>query len=442
MGKPLYNGNFFVSVQSLFFNILRRFCLLILAATSFVAHATDTSDGVFHPAIRTVSLRNADNFMAPPVIRLGTNDQLVLNFDIISEQHQYLCYRLIHCNADWQPSQLLESEYVDGFNEGRIEDFAYSANTYIHYVNYNLIFPNEDMPILSGGNYLLQVYDEDDPSTVLLQTRFSVTENRIKLLPQLTTHTDRGFNTEWQQVDLAIDYSGMENVNPYSDFLVTVTQNNRPETTQTVSHPLRVENSTMIYAHDANLIFPASNEYRRFETVRSDYPGMSVDSVIFGGSNWHAYLRLDSPRAHQSYIYDRTQHGRFKVDEYNSTNPDLGADYVTVHFTLDSPEIIDHDIYVDGDFNLHRFDHINRMLYDPVDGVYRAAIPLKQGSYNYQYVAMADHGKGATGYSSLSADATMIEGNFYETENEYLIKVFFRQPGSRADRLVGYGLLK
>lgn len=441
MGKLLSNGKSFVPVQRLFLYIFRIFLLLVMATATGVAYAIDTSDGVFHPGVRTVSLRNTENFMAPPVIRLGTNDRLVLNFDIIGETHQYLCYRLIHCNADWQPSQLLESEYIDGFNEGRIEDFAYSTNTYVHYVNYNLIFPNEDLPILSGGNYLLQVYDEDDPTAILLQTRFSVTENRIKLIPQLSTRTDRGFNTEWQQIDLAIDYSGIDNVNPYGDFVVTVTQNNRPETTQTTTHPLRVEGSTMIYAHDPNLIFPASNEYRRFETVRSDYPGMSVDSVKFGGTNWHSYLRLDSPRINQSYIYDRTQHGRFKIDEYNSTDPDLGADYVTVHFTLASPEIIDYDIYVDGDFNLHRFDTVNRMIFDRETGVYRATIPLKQGSYNYQYVVV-DKNKEASGPSTRHANASVIEGNFYETENEYLIKVFFRPPGSRADRLVGCELLK
>lgn len=430
-----------VDLLKRYFSILGIYGAFMMAGIPAAANAIDTSDGIFDSRIRTVTLRNPDNFMAPPVIRLATNDQLVLNFDVIGDTHEYFCYRLIHCNADWQPSRLLESEYIDGFNEGRIEDYAYSANTYVHYVNYNLLFPNEKLPILTAGNYLLQLYNEDDPDSILLQIRFSVTENRVKLQPEVSTRTDRGFNTEWQQVNLVIDCSGLENLNPYRDLIVTVMQNNRPETTRAVSHPLRVEGTTVIYEHEPDLVFPASNEYRRFETVRSDYPGMSVDSVVFSGSNWHAYLHTDCPRVSQNYLFDKTQHGRFKIDDYTATDPDLGADYVTVHFSLDYPELTDSDIYIDGDFTLHCFDLKNRMTYNRDSRLYEITIPLKQGSYNYQYVVLPKESGDISGHPSVPADASLIEGNFYETENEYLIKVFFCPPGSRGDRLVGYQIL-
>ncbi len=421
--------------------------LLIVGIGSMVSSEawaeTDTRDGMFDASVRTVSVRNPDNFMAPPVIRLGTSDRLFINFDIIGDAHEYLRYRLIHCNSDWKPSRLLESEYIEGFNEGIISDYAYSSNTYVHYVNYNLEIPNEEMPLKAGGNYLLQVYNEDDPDNTLLQTRFSVTENIAAVKPIMTTRTDNGFNNEWQQIDIELDLTGLTNVNPYQDLIVTVTQNNRPETTRTVTHPLRTDGNRVIFSHDRNLIFGASNEYRRFETVRADYPGMSVDSVAFGGTNWHAYLSPDEPRSYKEYSYDRTQHGRFKIDEYNSTDPDLGADYVTVHFTLDTPEIAGGDVYVDGDFNLHRYNSRNKMTYDYSSRSYTLQLPLKQGSYNYQYVVLPkdyadDQPDSAT---SLKADAGIVEGNFYETGNEYLVKVFYRPAGARADRLIGAALI-
>lgn len=399
----------------------------------------DSREGIYDPAVRTVVMRNPENFMAPSLIRLGTSDRLILNFDIIGDAHQYLRYRLIHCNADWQPSRLLETEYIEGFNEGLITDYAYSENTYVHYVNYNLEIPGEDMPMKTGGNYLLQVFDEENPDKILLQTRFAVTENIIAVRPSITTRTDNGYNTEWQQIDIQLDLTGLPHINPYQDLIITVTQNNRPETTGTVTHPLRTEGNKVLYSHDSNLIFKASNEYRRFETVRADYPGMSVDSVIFGGSNWHAFITPDKPRSYKEYVYDRTQHGRFKIDEYNSTDPDLGADYVTVHFTLDTPEIAGADVFVDGDFNLHCFDDRNRMKYDHTKMRYYLDIPLKQGSYNYQYVVIpkdSDRYKG-TDRKILKADPGIIEGNYYETGNEYLVKVFLRTVGARADRLIG-----
>lgn len=390
----------------------------------------NTESALFSPQIRTVSVRNPDNFMAPPVIRPATDDRLVINFDIIGDAHDYLRYRLLHCNADWQPSRLLESEFLEGFNEAQISDYAYSSNTYVHYVNYNIVIPNKDLSPLVSGNYLLQVFNEDEPDHTLMQCRFSVAESSVAINPRVTTRTDFGFNTEWQQLDIDVDLSALSVMNPYQDLIVTVTQNNRPETMRTVSHPLRVEGQHAIFEHDPNLIFGASNEYRRFETVRIDYPGMHVDSVRFGGTNWHTYLAVDENRSHKDYSFDKTQNGRFMVDEYNATDPDLGADYVTVHFTLDSPEVIGGDVYVDGDFTMHRFDDRNKMSYDYDSRLYTAEIPLKQGSYNYQYVVLPKEGDG-------KPDTSPVEGNFYETRNEYLVQVFYRPPGARADRLVG-----
>ena len=245
-----------------------------LASGMANAAEPDTNEGIFNPFVRTVTLRNSDNFMAPPVIRLNTSDRLTLNFDIIGDAHDYLRYRVIHCNTNWTPSRLIESEYLEGFNEGEIPDFAYSSNTYVHYVNYNLEIPNDDFRLKYSGNYLLQVYSEENPDETLFQTRFSVTENAAAIGASVTPRTDFGFNTEWQQVNLSVDVAGFENLNPYQDLVVTVTQNNRPETTRTLLHPLRVEGTKVIFEHDANLIFKASNEYRRFDTLLADYPVM------------------------------------------------------------------------------------------------------------------------------------------------------------------------
>lgn len=371
--------------------------------------------------------------MAPPVIRMGSSDRLNINFDIIGDKHDYLRYRLIHCNADWQPSRLMESEYIDGFNEALVEDYAYSSNTYIHYVNYNITVPDTQIGILKSGNYLLQVYPESSPDEILLQTRFSVTEEKVPVMGRYSSRTDKGTNSEFQQIFLNIDLSSLVNINPYQDLIVTVMQNNRPETTRILNPPIRVGNGMAFYEHSPELIFEAGNEYRRFETVRTDYPGMSVDSVKFLNGIWHAWLKPDYSRKNRSYVYDSTQHGRFKIDEYNATDPDLSADYVMVHFMLDPGERQYGSIYVDGDFTNHQFNDRNLMRYNWEDGLYHAEIPLKQGSYNYQYV-VADENSGKISVKN-------IEGNKYETQNEYLIQVFYRPPGIRGDRLLGSTIL-
>lgn len=395
--------------------------------------AMDTGQQIFKDNVKTLSVTNPDNFMSPPVIRMGSSDRLNINFDIISNDYDYLRYRLIHCDANWQPSRLLESEYLDGFNEVAVEDYAFSSNTYIHYVNYNISLPDPELPILASGNYLLQVFPENDADDVWLQARFSVSEDRVKGVGDVTTRTDRGVNSEYQQLFFDLDLSSLPNINPYQDLKVTVTRNNNPWSGRILGPPIRIDGRKATFEHDPALIYEAGNEFRRFETVRTDYAGMHVDSVKFMDGIWHAWLQRDTSRDSKAYRYDSTQHGRFKIDEYNSTDADLSADYVMVHFTFEPSSYIKGKIYLDGEFTSHQLDNQWLMKYDIADGLYHADIPLKQGSYNYQYVVVPEG-------AGLPSPAP-IEGNRYETRNEYLIQVFMCQPGQRADRLVGTLLL-
>lgn len=408
---------------------------MMVVATLFTLRSeVDTTTGIFDRRFRTLKTEVEDNFMSPPVIRLGTNDRILVKFDEIGEDNSYLEYRLIHCDADWQPSRLIESEYLEGFNSVRIEDYAYSTATFVHYVNYLIAFPNEELQIKHSGNYLLQVYDPERPEETLLQTRFQVTENIARIEGNVTSRTDMGHNTYWQQLAFEIDCQGIGEFNPYQDIIVYVTQNNREATKRRIMTPLRVSSDKIIYEHLNDLVFGASNEYRRFESVSNSFPGMRVDSLRYMGSNYHVWLKVDEPRQSASYSYDQTQHGRFLVREYNSTDSDIGADYITVHFLLECPELPAYDIYLDGEFTHDRMDKENQLTYDHRVGGYVAEVPLKQGAYNYQYVTRSRQ----TGEISTST----IEGDKYETLNEYGIAVYFRPPGARADRLISYRILQ
>lgn len=403
----------------------------LLSALACNAAPETTATRIFDPRFKTLKVEVEDNFMAPPLIRMGTHDRLIIKFDEIGEDNSFLEYRILHCDADWKPSRLIESEYVDGFNSVKIDDYAFSSATFIHYVNYLIVIPNDDLHILHSGNYLLQVYDPDDSDTILLQARFQVSENLVNTRGEVTTRTDRGHNGEWQQLQFASNYEALGNINPYQDLTVYVSQNGRESTRKLIKTPLRNNSYENYYEHLPDLIFPASNEYRRFESTSNLFPGMHVDSLRYMGSNYHVWLKPDEPRSYREYSYDRTQHGRFIVREYNSTDSDIGADYITVVFRLESDRIPGQDVFVDGEFTHGRFDSSNRMEYDTDQHAYLLQTPLKQGAYNYQYVSRPSD-------SQSAPTPDLIEGNKYETENEYGIEVWYRPPGARADRLVGF----
>lgn len=403
--------------------------LLSVAAIMSAEPPADTMTGAFDEHIRTMQVNLRGDIFAPPVIVLGSDDVLNFSFDQLSDDRSYLRYRLVHCNADWQPSPMVESEYLNGFNEAVIDDFEFSRGTTVNYVNYRFTVPSGNIYPLISGNYLVQVYDENDPSKTLAQWRFMVSEQKVGIDAALTSRTDIDYNNAHQQLSIEVNTERLDDIDPFNDLKLMIQQNGRFDNEIALQHPLRMLGRTAVYDHLAPLIFEAGNEYRRFETVSLDYPGMRIESVQYLDPYYHANITTDMSRAKEAYLYDSTQNGRFKIREYDSDYADTNADYVVVHFTLDYPETPDLMIFIDGDLTNRRFDESSRMIFNNYTGRYEKAMLLKQGSYNYQYLAVPP-GKNR-GYTSH------IEGDRYQTVNEYLIKAYARRPGARYDRLVG-----
>lgn len=379
--------------------------------------------------LRSLKVMKEGDFMAVPSIRLGSGEKIIVVFDEWSDDYSDFQYRLVHCGPDWLPSGLIESEYLESFNIDDIDDWAYSQNTFVHFVNYRIEIPNERINPLISGNYLLQIFKRDNPDETIGETRFSISEQTADIQAMVSSRTDRGLNTEWQQIDLKIIPTDVNIDDPYSMLRVDITQNGAPYTTSTLTTPSRSDGKAIIYSHRPELIFKAGNEFRRFETIRTNYNDMHVDSTRFLNRNYHAWLTPDTERDSQQYSYDRTQQGRFLIREYNSTDSDLGADYVTVHFRLETPHIAEADVYVEGEFTGYRHDDTSKMHYDHNQGAYLLELPLKQGSYNYRYTVVPYDG-------DRQPDPSIMEGNKHETRNEYRVQVWYRPTGTRYDRLI------
>ncbi len=79
---------------------------------------------VLDHSVKTVQLYREGWPMSYPVIRLSEDVPLILEFDDLSEEQPSFMYRIIHCNADWTPSDLSEQEYLEGFPENEIRIFG------------------------------------------------------------------------------------------------------------------------------------------------------------------------------------------------------------------------------------------------------------------------------------------------------------------------------
>ena len=406
-----------------------------LMALSAVAQGrVDTRTHIFDSNVRSLKVCLDNNMYIPPVLMLNGDNCLVVNFDYIDYDVHYLRYSVTHCNADWQPSQLVESEYVSGFNYADIDDYEQSLATYVHYYNYQFTLPNPDMELLVSGNYLLTVYEQDNPDKLLFQTRFSVCEGTVSVFPQVTSRTDVEYNNRMQQVSFEVRYKPGQIQDPYSEFTCIVSQNSRDDNAVTVKRPLMVGTDHITYDHNNSLIFMAGNEFRRFETVAAHNINMGVQSIRYYEPMYHATLLTDVPRSDGQYLYDKTQFGRFTVRNAESYNENpLEADYMYTHFTLDAGgQLNGGTLWLYGEF-LNGFPATQAMMrYDTYSGLYTADVLLKQGAYNYMYLWVPD--------GTAVGQTGMIEGDHYETVNEYLVKVYDRPMGERYDRFVGYGV--
>ena len=407
--------------------------LMLLPSVLFAADVDDTMNGIFDSRFKTLQVKLEGNDYTPPVIALESDDRVVISFDELTEEHSYLRYSLVHCNANWQPSGLVDSEFVDGFNLGEVENYEYSQLTTTHYVHYSIALPNDEVRFTISGNYLLRVFPENDPDETLLQARFMVSEEKVGVVANVTSRTDVDYNDAHQQLSLEVDASKLNVQDMYNDLKVTVSQNSRNDNEMVVDKPLRVSMNKAYYEHLAPLIFKAGNEYRRMETVSVTYPGMGVERIQYVDPYYNMWLKNDELRSAEQYLYDQTQHGRFTIREYNSSQSDIEADYVMTHFSLNLPEQSQYGIFLDGDFTNRRLNPESRMVFNRATGRYEKSLLLKQGAYNYQYLAVP--------IGSMAGATAPIEGDFYETVNEYLIKVYYHRPGERYDRLVGVALV-
>lgn len=424
--------------------------LLTIAALFPMNAAENTSTGIFDPKFRTITTDVSGNRLAPPVITLGSADQLHIGFDCMSEDREFLRYSIYHCNSRWEPSNLVDAEVFDGFNYADITDYAFSRATSTHYVHYSITLPNADFQFRISGNYLLKVYPENDPEKTLLQVRFMVSEGAVAIRGNATSRTDIDYNGSNQQLEFRVDLNRYPVRDAFNDLAICITQNGRTDNPAVVSHPSRMEGNTLVFEHQPQLIFPAGNEYRRMETVQMQYPGMRIDHIDYFAPYYHHFVELDKPRHSSLYTYDSTQHGRFFVREYNADDSDTEADYSVVHFVLDMLPVPGADVYIEGDFTNRRFDESSKMAYDSEAGVYHKEMLLKQGAYNYQYLTLpsgVQHGTKRRDATPLNnginakASSAVTEGNFYQTVNEYLVTVYYRAPGERYDRLLGCTLI-
>lgn len=372
--------------------------------------------------------------MAYPFLQPGSGDQMTLSFDIIEGDGSTLWYNIVHCDRDWNRSDLFTSDYMEGFEENEVTDFAPSFNTKINYTHYRLTLPNSDVRLLISGNYVITIWSADDPGEPLLVRRFFISEGSSSASVIFRRPMKPGTTDTHQQAEITVATGTLPVTDPYRQVTLVIMQNGRPDRMRSGLEPDFVSTGRLEYnTLSDKTLMPGGNEFRYFDIKTIRQTRQNVRAIDFVNGVYHAYLFPSDDREFKPYFYNEDFNGRFIVAIEESQDPDREADYVWVWFTLPAyRELRGGSLYVTGEFCGWHHLPANRMSWNAVRGSYEASVLLKQGWYNYEYVFVPE--------VVPAQEAFHFEGSHWETENDYLVLTYFRDPASRYDRLTGITL--
>nr|WP_311144225.1 type IX secretion system plug protein domain-containing protein [uncultured Porphyromonas sp.] len=361
------------------------------------------------------------------ILQLGGQNQLHISFDLLGGELPLLSYRVRSYNADWQPSQLLPIEYIEGFDTYQIEAPKPSKSTLVPYAHYQLSIPNEHTSLKRSGNYRLEVFSEDEPEKILLEIPFVIVEPLFSIRARVTDEAWQDYKGKHQQVDIQVS---APNALPRLDreTKVIVLQNARWDNAVTLTSPYTHIGRELRYEQQYGARFAGGNSYFRLEHLSDRSVGLGVEQIIPLQGRYQLLLRVETNRSLLAYRQEESHQGLQIIRMMGSNAPETEADYHEVLFRFVSPRLSGGDVVLEGEAFRHLPMVQRTLLYNEGGQRYEGKLLLKMGYQEYLPLFKPQ------GENRLLSQPTV--GDHYQTKNQYTILVYHCSPSDRADRLV------
>jgi len=393
-------------------------------------------DHIYKPNIKTVTLTQSGNIYSYPVIALNSGEQLDLHFDDLDGdvKNYYYSYQL--CNADWTPSTLFSFDYIRGFQNVRITTYRNSSIAVTRYTHYQAVLPDRNCIPTRSGNYLLKVFLDADTSKLVFTKRFLVVEMKASIAAQVQQPFNATRFRTFQKLQIGVTLNSNIHVFNQQDIKVVAIQNFSWPTAKYLGRPDIFRGNYFEYYDEESTSFQAGKEWRWLDMRSLRFQSDRILKLEKKAQTTDVYVRPDGNRQQQPYVYYRDYDGLFGIETVDNVNPYWQGDYAYVHFSFLPPgnrPFEGKNIYVYGALTNYTPDENSKMVFNPERGAYEKTLFLKQGYYNYSYITVPERKEEE---ENLFFENT--EGNFWGTENTYMVLVYYRSFGSRADELIGY----
>ncbi len=385
-------------------------------------------DTIYQENIHSIKFHLRGFPLTMPILDLDSRATLELSFDDLNADLSNYYYTILHCNSDWTPSTLNTLEFLKGFDEEEIRDPNFSFNTLTEYTHFQLQIPNRNMSWTKSGNYILLVYDED--KNPVLTRRFLAVEPLVRIDVNMTRPASmKKFKTH-QELDFKVSFERLEVKEPKTEIKATIIQNGRWDNAIKDIPPYFLYDGEVVFDYQDKISFPAGKEYRFIDLRSFEFRAEGVAAIEEYQDVYEVTLHPDPIRAYEPYSFIRDINGGFTIENLHRNIDELESDYAMTLFSLKkSVPYQDAEVYLFSKVTDWRIQEPYKMTYNEELGGYLLDILLKQGFYNYSFAVVKDKPK--------TIDLSHTEGNWFETENDYTILIYYRTFGDRYDRLVG-----
>ena len=389
------------------------------------------SQRVFDKSFRSLTFNTSSLILGEPCYNLQSNSPVTIQFDLLTPNSESLQYQLIHCTKNWIRSDINNMDAIDGFHTDYIENQQISYGPIQQYVHYKFNLPNENSKFLISGNYIIKIFREGEPEYPLAHLKFFVSEQISNVNFMVNESNNVEQSKYLQSYQLECSYSPNSLIDPFTNIFINIQQNHQHFDQQWLSGPNFIKENKLVFLQNENQTFNGSNEFRFFDISSFRNGSQFIDKIFFEDSYYLINLKTESKRSYKQYLQYKDMNGRYFTRTYDYDDEEYQSEYGWVHFHLNMRKQPTDSIYIFGQLSNWELDTNFLMKYDSINKQYHQKILLKQGFYNYLYVS-----------KNLDKISTRkIEGAHFETNNEYVIKVYYHDPLEMFDRILNYKVI-
>ena len=373
--------------------------------------------------VRTIQLYPTDREGALPIMDLNSPQTLTLEFDLMSERGEALSVYFYHADRSWS-RDLAPSQFLESFQHDNVVGYSISSGTQVPFVHYEYRFPNDAIQFLISGNYIVRVTEQGNEEEVLFEKAFFVTEQAagLEFLTDKVMIGGYGYPSI-QPIAFLRPPSGIEgNIFNYN---VCFVRNGRFDMARCADRPSLMNQPDLEFYLEPEYSFEPEGApyYLDLSSLRAS---PSIAASDFTQSPYMIVLEPDFARFGGTPVNQLLTGQTVVSSAVRMADADIRAEYVLARFAYVPPDErrLDGEVILTGSFNDWRYDPANQLSWVPEEGRYETTMLIKQGQYEYRYVAR---------------DRRLIRalrGNMPRAENQYAAMVYYDDVSLNTDRLI------